>query len=671
MAEAEDLVIDAARHATAYTRALLARRRPAAPAVPALLELAPRLDLLLAALHGRHWPLRVAQPPARVTILARLFMRRSRPWREAAVPASDGRVIWLPRRLDGLDAETGALVYRTMALHQAWRGGRRDAAATGGLPAGLAHDLYLVIEAFVAGEALSRQLPGLRGGLATLRAEALRRRPPLERFPSHRQGLERWYRGLLDGGVDELAPVLDDPASIGPAQWAAKATDLADRHADEFGAKGLFKDWWTGDWPQQEGAAGVLDAGDAGATADDERPARSARLSRRPTVREAGEDEDDDSPGAWMVQTAQPHESAEDPMGMQRPADRDTDDAPESHAESVADLAQARLVRSAKKSHEFLLSDDPPPTGPARSPKVGEAAKVGISYPEWDYRRQAYLDPGTTVWEMLAEPGSARWVERTLEAQRGMLAAIRRRFEMLRAHRVWERRQEDGDELDLEACIDARADLRAGGAMPARLYRSNRARRRDTAVLVLVDISGSTDAWVAGDRRIIDVEREALLPLSIALDGSGDAHAILAFSGEGPQRVLVRTVKRFDERHGDEVARRIAGLEPEDYTRAGAAIRHASRLLAGQPARHRLLLLLSDGKPNDQDHYEGRYGVEDMRQAVQEARLAGHSPFCLTVDRQAAGYLPRVFGPQHYALLQQPERLPMVLLDWMKRLLAQ
>lgn len=671
MAEAEDLVIDAARHATAYTQALLARHRRARPVVANLLELAPRLDLLLHALHGRHWPLRVAQPPARMTLLASLFMRRSRPWRETAVPASDGRVIWLPRQLDRLAAEAGALVYRTMALHQAWRAGRRDAAAVAELPAGLARDLYLVIEAFVTDEALSRQLPGLRNGLAVMRAESLRRRPPLARFPRHRQDLERWYRNVLGGG-DELVSLLVDPVSTTPREWAGRAVDLARRRADPFGADGLLKDWWTGDWPQHEGAAGAPATGEAGAMPEDERPARSARLSRRPTVRQAGDNEDDDSPGVWMVQTAQPHESAEDPMGMQRPADRDADDAPESHAESVADLAQARLVRSAKKSHEFLLSDDPPPTGPAtRSTTAGDAAKVGVRYPEWDYRRQAYLDPGTTVWETLAEPGSARWVERTLDAQRGMLAAIRRRFEMLRAHRVWERRQEDGDELDLEACIDARADLRTGGAMPLRLYRSNRARRRDTAVLVLVDVSGSTDGWIAGDRRIIDVEREALLPLSIALDGSGDAHAILAFSGEGPQRVVVRTVKRFDERHGDEVARRIAGLEPENYTRAGAAIRHASRLLAEQPARHRLLLLLSDGKPNDQDHYEGRYGVEDMRQAVQEARLAGHSPFCLTVDRQAAAYLPRVFGPQHYALLQQPERLPTILLDWMKRLLAQ
>lgn len=251
-----------------------------------------------------------------------------------------------------------------------------------------------------------------------------------------------------------------------------------------------------------------------------------------------------------------------------------------------------------------------------------------------------------------------------------MLAAVRQRFEMLRAARVVLRKQADGDEPDIDACIEAYADRRAGVGVAQAFYRTSRIAQRNCAVLVLVDVSGSTDSWVAGQRRIVDVEREALLVLSVALDGSGDPYALLAFSGYGPQQVTVRTVKRFDERHGHPVARRIAGLEPEHYTRAGAALRHASRLLAQQPARHQLLVLLSDGKPNDCDDYEGRYGVEDMRQAVQEIRRAGQSAFCLTVDRHAAAYLPHIFGSHQYALLQEADRLPNALLDWMRRLLV-
>jgi nitric oxide reductase NorD protein len=251
-----------------------------------------------------------------------------------------------------------------------------------------------------------------------------------------------------------------------------------------------------------------------------------------------------------------------------------------------------------------------------------------------------------------------------------MLRQIRRRFEMLRARRVVLRKQRDGDEIDLESCIDALADLKAGSHMDEGLYRSCRAIERNMAIMLLIDVSGSTDAWVSSNRRIIDVEREALLLVGIALQELGEPYAIQAFSGEGGNNVTVRPVKSFDEVFDNDVALRISALEPERYTRAGAAIRHATAALMRRPADHRLLLLLSDGKPNDVDQYEGCYGVEDVHRAITEARLQGVFPFCLTIDRQAANYLPRIFGANQYALLQRPELLPTVLLDWMRRLIT-
>lgn len=241
---------------------------------------------------------------------------------------------------------------------------------------------------------------------------------------------------------------------------------------------------------------------------------------------------------------------------------------------------------------------------------------------------------------------------------------------MLRAQRVRLRKQLEGEEIDLQAYIDSYSDFRAGMPMAQALFQTYRPAKRDMAIVLLIDISGSTDGWVLANKRIVDVEREALLLVSIALQGLGEPYCVMAFSGEGPHGVTVRSVKSFQENHTNEVARRIAALEPEHYTRAGSAIRHATAVLMRQPARHRLLLLLSDGKPNDIDDYEGRYGVEDMRQAVTEARLQGLSSFCLTIDRQAANYLPAVFGAHQYALLPRPELLPTVLLDWMKRLVA-
>jgi nitric oxide reductase NorD protein len=213
-------------------------------------------------------------------------------------------------------------------------------------------------------------------------------------------------------------------------------------------------------------------------------------------------------------------------------------------------------------------------------------------------------------------------------------------------------------------------DQRAGQPPDDRLYQAIRPARRGVAICLLIDISGSTDEWIDVRRRVIDVEKVALLLASEALDALGDAYAILTFSGKGRTNVRMRTIKAFDETSGALVRRRMAALEPEGYTRAGAAIRHAAALLERQPAAHRLLLILSDGKPNDVDDYEGLHGVEDTRQAIQEARAQGVYPFCLTIDRHGQQYLGRIFGEAGHTVLRNPSQLPMALVKVVKHLLA-
>lgn len=357
-------------------------------------------------------------------------------------------------------------------------------------------------------------------------------------------------------------------------------------------------------------------------------------------------------------------------MGLQRPVDRDESVSAGEYGDLLSELPEARLVSTPGRPREVLLSDDPPEARTRRRLQNVDRDNDRICYPEWDYRIQAYRERGATVRLLTAPAGNRQWVDATLAEHRGMLDSIRRRFEMLRAGRVTLRRQLDGDEIDLEAFIDGYADFRAGCAMPEAVYRTQRRLDRNMAITLLIDVSGSTDGWISAGRRVIDVEREALLLVCIALEGMGEPYSVLAFSGEGPQAVSLRQIKSFDERYDEDVALRISALEPERYTRAGAAIRHATAQLMRKTASHRLLLLLSDGKPNDIDEYEGRYGVEDMRQAVVEARLQGIFPFCLTIDRQAANYMPYIFGSSHYTLLPRPELLPAVLLDWMRRLVA-
>ena len=169
---------------------------------------------------------------------------------------------------------------------------------------------------------------------------------------------------------------------------------------------------------------------------------------------------------------------------------------------------------------------------------------------------------------------------------------------------------------------------------------------------------------------MIDVEKVALLLASEALDALGDLYAVLTFSGKGRTNVRMRTIKAFDETNGAAVRRRIAALEPEGYTRAGAAIRHAAALLERQPAAHRLLLIISDGKPNDVDGYEGLNGVEDTRQAINEARRGGRVPV-LSHDRSSGPGIPRPhFGEAGHTVLRNPQQLPMALVKVVKHLLA-
>ena len=676
MAEAEDVITDAALHATNFVQGVWRRHRANATAVPTLTlaDIAMRLDLLIVAVFGRSYRLRTAQAPARATVLARTFQRQHRPRVRDAIPATDGSSIWLPAETGLSDAALALARFRTMALQQAMRAHRGSAAGAGSGATPLVSDLYLLIEAHAADAALVQLLPGMQASLHTWRAAALAKRPALSSFPARRQPIEAWVRRLMAApGVARGTDVMLSPSPVKSRQMARELANAFERDASTAarpGSRPVFKDGWTGELHAPgRPASGPAAEDNSTNSLEAASPTRSARLAHRPELREASDDEDDARQGAWMIQAAAPHEVAEDPFGLQRPTDRDAQTAADEFAESLAELEQARLVSTPGRPKEVLLSDDPPDGRARQVAGAGGDGSGRTHYPEWDHRIQAYREPGATVLWLPACVGPQSWVDATLAEHRSMLDAIRRRFEMLRARRTPLRRQLDGADLDLEACIDAQADLRAGLPMAQALYKSQQRARRDMAILLLIDVSGSTDGWVSSGRRVIDVEREALLLVCIALSALGEPFAAQAFSGHGPQAVSVRTLKRFDEPYGNHVATRIAALEPEQYTRAGAAIRHASATLMHEPAAQRLLLLLSDGKPNDVDVYEGRYGVEDMRRAVIEAKLQGIAPFCLTVDRHAAGYLPGVFGVNQYALLAKPSNLPAALLNWMQRLI--
>jgi nitric oxide reductase NorD protein len=286
-----------------------------------------------------------------------------------------------------------------------------------------------------------------------------------------------------------------------------------------------------------------------------------------------------------------------------------------------------------------------------------------VTYPEWDEYGQQMRPAGATVTSSVAESGDGAWADDVLREHAPLVRQVRDRFAPLRTRRLRLRRQRTGDELDLEACVAALTDRRAGLVPSDRLYQVVRPARHPLAILLLADASGSTGTRLADGRTVLDVERMTLLLASEALATMGDPYAMLAFSGAGRHGVHVRTLKGFAEHDASVVRRRISALAPRDNTRLGAAVRHATAVLRAQPAQHRVLLLLSDGKPNDVDWYQGAYAVEDSRRAVLEARAGGAFTFCLTVEQEEQDYLPRLFGEHGYRVLHRPEQLPAALLE--------
>lgn len=281
-----------------------------------------------------------------------------------------------------------------------------------------------------------------------------------------------------------------------------------------------------------------------------------------------------------------------------------------------------------------------------------------VLYPEWDHRIEDYRMNWCCVVERPADIGSDDFVTATLAARQSTVRSLRRFFEALRLpafRRVTG--QTDGDEVDVDAVVRRVGEQRAGMEGNDRIYIRREKRERDVAVAILVDMSGSTSRELGHGRRVIDIEKEGLVLLCEALDAVGDQYGLYAYSGQGRTMVDFLTIKDFDERLGASTAHRLGGLVPHHQNRDGAAIRHATTKLLKREAKHRILMLLSDGRPLD-DHYKDEYALEDTKVALREARQRGVETFCVTIDREAESYLHRMYADTQYCVVSSVETLP-------------
>jgi nitric oxide reductase NorD protein len=276
----------------------------------------------------------------------------------------------------------------------------------------------------------------------------------------------------------------------------------------------------------------------------------------------------------------------------------------------------------------------------------------GVQYDEWDFRRSDYKKGWCHLCEQDIPHGDEPFVEMTLRRYGGYVKTLRRKFELLKKELKLLRRQKEGDDVDIDAIIEAFTDMRAGLSPSQDLFVKLDRRARNIAALFLLDMSGSTKGWINR------AEKESLVLMCEALEALGDRYSIYGFSGITRTKNDYYRIKNFSESYSPEVRKRIAGIVPQDYTRMGPPIRHATRILNEVDARTKLLITLSDGHPEDRDGYRGEYGIEDTRKALIEAKQKGIQPFCITIDKEASTYLPHMFGEVSYVVLDDVRKLP-------------
>jgi nitric oxide reductase NorD protein len=340
-------------------------------------------------------------------------------------------------------------------------------------------------------------------------------------------------------------------------------------------------------------------------------------------------------------------------LNLNRRTEDDDEDTAKKAADDQEEITLTRVPQRARTRIRLHLD---------LSPEEADFERLAGKhvYSEWDHRKKAYMPDYCRVLSGSAQPAGEEPAFLACPKTLQRIRSVRRQFEVLRPRRVHLNRQVDGEEIDIEAAVAARIELVATGEHSDRVYRASRAQERDLAVSILLDASRSTESIVGG-RAVIDIAKEALIALSWGLDACGEETSIDAFSSLRRDRVFVSTCKQFSESMSPRIEARIAGLKPGHYTRLGAAIRHVSSGLAQRSRQRRLLMVLTDGKPNDLDHYEGRYGIEDTHMAVREARRNGQSVFGITIDRKARAPFARIFGRGGFAVIPDPEKLTAAL----------
>lgn len=334
--------------------------------------------------------------------------------------------------------------------------------------------------------------------------------------------------------------------------------------------------------------------------------------------------------------------------------DFDGEDELQDHQDALEELSMKYTVRVDDTAHSVYQADFVENTTISESAEIDDQG-FHLKYNEWDFSKTSYKTNFCKLYPKNQLKTDSNYYKKTISKNATTLTGLRKMLTNVNNKLQQQKRQTQGNEFDIDAITDLFVDVHSKRTPSENIYISNRKKEKDLSILLLLDISLSSDGYAANNR-VIDVEKEVSILFGEILNEFNIDFCIDSFYSKTRNYSTYLTIKDFNERW-DIAKHKIGAVEPQGYTRIGTALRHAGARLDTRLTKNKWVILISDGKPNDYDKYEGKYGIHDVKQALLELNQRSINSYALAIEAQAKYYLPQMFGQNHYQILTTPIEL--------------
>lgn len=345
-------------------------------------------------------------------------------------------------------------------------------------------------------------------------------------------------------------------------------------------------------------------------------------------------------------------ETADEHSGVWR--DFDGEDELKDHQDALDELNMKFVVRVDDKAHSIYHAEFIENTNISECTTMN-ATEFHYTYNEWNYSNNVYKKNYCKVFPTLQNYTDSNYYTKTIQENYPILQGLRKMLTSVNNKMQQVKRQSDGDEFEIDALSDMYVEIQSRRTANENIYISKRKKDKDISILLLLDVSLSSDGYVDGNK-VIDVEKQVSILFGEILNEFHIDFSVNGFYSKTRNYSSYISLKEFDE-NWNHAKYKIGNIEPGGYTRIGAALRHSGNLLGNRNSKKKWIILLSDGKPNDYDKYEGNYGIQDVKKALNELASNNINSYALAIESQAKYYLPQMFGQNHYQIITSPNEL--------------